>query len=100
MVIVVGWHPLDKGRLQWICRGASILASVRLAPSQVKALEAYVADCTPCFFLKVGYSARPSKKLRKALSRCLKACCKGTLDTSLSQADSSCFLRSVSMTAN
>ena len=41
-------------------------ASVKALPSQVKAEVVYSADWRPCFFLKVEYFARPSKKLRNA----------------------------------
>ena len=41
----------------------------------------YSADWRPRFFLNVGYLARPSKKLRKALSRCRRACWVGTEET-------------------
>ena len=51
----------------------------------------YSADWRPCFFLKVGYLARPSKKFLNALSRWRMACWGGTQDTSFSQAYSACF---------
>src|SRR5262245_48431088 len=49
-----------------------------------------------CFFLKVGYAARPSKKVRKALSRWRNACCNATLDTSCSHTVSGCCFSVVS----
>ena len=60
-------------------------ASVKALPSQVKAEVVYSADWRPRFFLKVGYFARPSKKLRKALSRWRRACWVGTQETSFNQ---------------
>src|SRR4028118_2334288 len=49
------------------------------------------------FFLKVGYFARPAKKLLKAVCRCLNPCCKGTELTSLRKSKSSCFFHLVSI---
>src|ERR1051326_1484607 len=95
-VIVVGCAPSGMGRLQQMGRGCSILASVRSFPSQEKPDLVYSADWQPCFFLKVGYLARPSKKLVKARSRDRKACCGGTDETSFNQAVASCCLRRVS----
>src|SRR5215813_11795295 len=94
--MVLGSAPSGKGRLQRIGSGPSVLASFRSFPSQVKAEVVYSADWRPRFFLKVGYLARPSKKLVKARSRCRKACWGGTHETSLSQAVASCCFRRVS----
>src|SRR5262245_12858476 len=96
MVTVVGVPAKDRD--QRISKGASTLAnvSVRALASHRNALLAYVAACRPRFFLKVGYRARPSKKLRNALSRWRNACCSGTLETSFSHAIFGCCLRGVS----
>ena len=66
-------------------RGSCMRASVKALPSQVNAEVVYSADWRPCFFLNVGYLARPSKKLRKALSKCRRACWGGTQEISFNQ---------------
>ena len=55
-----------NGRLQRMGKGPVIFANVRVVPSQVKAEVVYSADWRPCFFLKVGYFALPSKKFVNA----------------------------------
>ena len=65
--------------------GSGMRANVKALPSQVKAEVVYSADWRPCFFLNVGYLARPSKKLRKAVSKCRRACWGGTQETSCNQ---------------
>jgi len=76
---------------QCISSGSDCLASFNLPSLKVNAVLAYVADCFDCFFLKLGYLARPAKKLVKATCKCLRDCCKGTLETSLSHAYSSWY---------
>ena len=49
-----GCAPSGRGRLQTICKGSCCLARVSIPPLKVKALSVYVADCSWCFFLKVG----------------------------------------------
>src|SRR5215469_695825 len=94
--MVVGLAPSGRERLHWIGSGSAILASRRSWPFQVKAEVVYSADWRPCFFLNVGYLARPSKKFLNALSRWRRACCGGTLETSFNQHVSGCCLRVVS----
>ena len=83
--MVLGLASLGRGRLQRMGRGSGMRPSVKALPSQVKAEVVYSADWRPRFFLNVGYFARPSKKLRNALSRWRRACWGGTQETSFNQ---------------
>ena len=62
--------PSGNGRDHRMASGSGSLASVSCPSFQVKAEVVYVAAWGPCFFLNVGYVVRPSKKLRKARSKC------------------------------
>ena len=94
-VTVVGLDAFGKVRDQQILSGASIFANFRALPSHLKALLVYSAACLSCLLLKVGYFARLAKKLPNAVCKWRKACCTGTLETSLSQMVSGCFFNSV-----
>ena len=92
---MLGCASLGSGRLHRMGSASGMRASVKALPSHVKAEVVYSADWWPCFFLKVGYFARPSKKFLKALSRCRRAGFGGTQDTALSQDVSGCCFKVV-----
>src|SRR5579863_6700536 len=91
-VTVVTFAPLGIVRDQRMASGASIFASLSDAPSHLKALAVYSADCTPSRRLKLGYFARLAKKFVNAVCRCLSACWTGTELTSFNHACSAVFL--------
>ena len=90
-VIVDGLAPLGSSRLQRIASGSPPLAR-NTCPSFHLNADLVNSALPPLrFFLKVGYFARPAKKLLKAVCRCLNPCCKGTELTSDRKSKSSCF---------
>jgi len=92
-VTVVGFP--SKRRDQRMFSGSACFASLSDSPSHLKAEVVYSADWYPSFFLKLGYLARPWKKLRYAVCKWRNDCCNGTLDTSFSQRHSGSFFHSV-----
>src|SRR5690606_3716074 len=101
-VIVRLLGSLGRGRLHLILSGASCLASVTTGcpgvPESLRrnALLVYSALCLLRFDLKEGNFDSPRKKRWYDVSRWRRACCTGTLDTSLSHAYSSSFFKAVS----
>lgn len=97
MVTVVSFAALGMVLDHRIASGSLIFArrSSRRSGAQRNALVVYSADCGPSLRLKDGYRARLAKKLEKAVFRCRKACCTGTLLTSFSHACSDVFFSAV-----
>ncbi|WP_027801973.1 hypothetical protein [Paraburkholderia dilworthii] len=95
-VAVVTLAPFGIVRDHRIASGAAIFASVNDAPSHLKALVVYSADCTPSLRLKFGYLARFAKKFANADCKWRKACCTGTELTSFNHACWGVLLSAVS----
>jgi hypothetical protein len=95
MVTVDGSTPSGNDLDHRIFNGSEHFARNTLPSFHLKADLVNSALPPLRFFLKLGYFARPAKKLLKADCRCLNPCYKGTLLTSLRNCRSSCFFHAV-----
>lgn len=73
-----------KGGLRRTSEGVLLLVTSYMPSRYLNAAPVNVAACLWHLLLKVGYFARPAKKLEKADCWWRRACCSGTLETSLS----------------
>lgn len=96
IVQVLGVWFFGVSLLHFIFNGSGIFAKIRVLSAHLKALRVYSADCALFLSLNLGYCERFSKKFTNAVCRCLKLCWTGMLLTSLSQACSGVFFKTVS----
>lgn len=84
-----------NSRLQRTSNGALLFAIYNLPSRYLNAAPVSVAECLWRLLLNVGYLARPAKKLENPACWWRKACCSGTMETSLSHVNSGSFFSAV-----